>query len=108
VNWLQEGIIEEISMVQWDKGHYLPHRPVVKESGTTRVRPVYDASARERGQPSLNKCLEKGMNLIEIIPTLLLHFWLHRIGIITDIRKAFLQISLCQEDRDFLRFLWVT
>ena len=85
-------------MSQWDGGHYLPHRPVVKEGGTTRVRPVFDASAKERGQPSLNQCLEKGMNQIEIIPTLLLRFRLHRIGIIADIRKAFLQISLCQED----------
>jgi hypothetical protein len=38
VNWLQEGIIEEIAMAQWDEGHYLPHRTVVKESGTTRVK----------------------------------------------------------------------
>jgi len=95
-------------MLQWDEGHYLPHRPVVKGSGTTRVRTVFDASARERGQPSLNQCLEKGMNLIEIILTLLLHFRLHRIGIIADIQKAFLQISLCKEDRNFFRFLWVT
>jgi hypothetical protein len=107
VNWLQEGVIEEISMSQWDEGNYLPHRPVVKERGTTRVRPVFYASARERGQPSLNQCLEKGMNLIEIIPALLLHFRLQRTGIIADIRKAFLQISLCKGDRDFLRFLWV-
>ena len=55
VNWLQEG--NKIAMAQSDEGHYLPHRPVVKESGTTRVRPVFDASARERGQPSLNQCL---------------------------------------------------
>jgi len=89
VNWLQEGIIEEISMAQWDEGHYLLHRPVVKKSGTTRLRPLFDASARERGQPSLNQCLEKGMHLIEIIPTLLLRFRLHQIGIIADIRKAF-------------------
>jgi hypothetical protein len=108
VDWLQEGIIEEIPMSQWDEGHYLPHRPVVRESGTTRVRSVFDASARERGQPSLNQCLEKGMNLIEIIPALLLRFRLHRIGIIADIRKAFLQISLCREDRDFLRFCGLT
>ena len=47
VNWLQEGIIEEIPISQWDKGHYLPHRPIVKEGGTTRVRPVFDASAKE-------------------------------------------------------------
>jgi hypothetical protein len=106
VNWLQESIIEEISMAQWDEGHYLPHRPVVKESGTTRVRHMFDASARERGHPSLNQCLERGMNLIEIIRTLLLHFRLQQIG--ADIRKAFLQTGLCQEDRDFLRILWVT
>jgi hypothetical protein len=79
----------------------------VKESGTTRVRPVFDASARGRGQPSLNQCLEKGVNLIGIIPALLLLFRLHRIGIIADIMKAFLQNSLCEGDRDFLRFLWV-
>jgi hypothetical protein len=70
----------------------------VKESGTTRVRPVFDASARERGQPSLNQCLEKGMNVMEIILKLLLRFRLHQIGIIVDIWKAFLQISLYQED----------
>jgi hypothetical protein len=81
-DWLQEGIIEEIPMAQWDEGHYLPHRPVVKESGTTRKRPVFYASARERGQPSLKQCLEKGMNLTEIIPTLLLHFRLQQIGVI--------------------------
>jgi len=108
VNWLQEGITEEISMSQWDEGHYLPHRPVAKGSGTTRVRTVFDASARERGQPSLNQCLEKSMNLIEIILTLLLPFRLHRIVTIAAIQKASLQISLCKEDRDFVRFLWVT
>jgi hypothetical protein len=80
----------------------------VKESGTTRVRPMFDSSAREHGQPSHNQCLEKGMNLKEIIPTLLLRFRLQQIGVIADIRKTFLQISLCPEDRHFLRFLWVT
>ena len=76
----------------------------MKESGTTRVRTVFDASARERGQPSLNQCLEKGVNLIEIIPAILLRVRINQIGIIADIRKAFLQISLCEGDRDFLRF----
>jgi hypothetical protein len=75
-------IIEEILMAQWDEGHYLSHRPIVKESGTTRVRPMFDALARERGQPSLNQCLEKGTNLIEIILTLLLHFQLQQIAIL--------------------------
>jgi hypothetical protein len=32
-DWLELGIIEEIPASKWDEGHYLPHRPVVKESG---------------------------------------------------------------------------
>ncbi|UYV67608.1 hypothetical protein LAZ67_5001360 [Cordylochernes scorpioides] len=58
------------------------------------------------GVPSLNQCLEKGDNLIELIPDLLLRFRLGKYGIIADIRKAFLQIQVREEDREFLRFLW--
>ena len=53
-------------MSQWDEGHYLPHIPIVKESGTNRGRLVFDTSATERGHPSLNQCLKKGAILIEI------------------------------------------
>ncbi|KAF2900797.1 hypothetical protein ILUMI_05397 [Ignelater luminosus] len=106
--WLEEGIIEEIKLDQSkDKCHYLPHRPVVKEHSSTKIRPVFDASAREKDRPSLNHCLEKGVNLIELIPTILLRFRDQKIGVVSDIRKAFLQISLHEADRDFLRFLWV-
>ena len=45
--------------------------------------------------------------MVEIIATLLLRFRLHQIGITADIKRAFLQVSLGKEDRDFLRFLWV-
>jgi hypothetical protein len=31
-----------------EEGHYLPHRPVVKEASiTTNIWPVFDTSARE-------------------------------------------------------------
>ncbi|GFW88360.1 hypothetical protein TNCV_2286861 [Trichonephila clavipes] len=33
-------------------------------------------------------------------------FRLNAIRVISDIRKAFLQISVAEEDQDFLRFLW--
>ena len=44
-DWLKTGIIEEVPMLQRDEGHYLPHQPVVKENSTTKVRPVFNASA---------------------------------------------------------------
>ncbi|GBN28942.1 hypothetical protein AVEN_153311-1 [Araneus ventricosus] len=106
--WLDEGIIEEVppnEVVLY--GNYLPHRPVIKESSsTTPIRPAFDASAKLQGQPSLNQCLQCGPNLIELIPDILARFRVKKFGATADIRKAFLQISVSKEDRDYLRFLW--
>ncbi|XP_057662513.1 uncharacterized protein LOC130897595 [Diorhabda carinulata] len=104
--WLKDEIIEEVQLDKWDFGHYLPHRAVVKEASTTRIRPVFDASSKEKGKPSLNMCLEKGESYVELIPSILLRFRLNAIGVIPDIGKAFLQISVSEKDRDSLRFLW--
>lgn len=107
-NWLKEQIIEEVPASELNKpAHYLPHRHVVKPESTTPVRPVFDASAHEYKSPSLNQCLVKGPNLIEKIPSVLARFRLKEVGVIGDIRKAFLQIALNERDRDFLRFLWI-
>ncbi|XP_044744753.1 uncharacterized protein LOC123306696 [Coccinella septempunctata] len=102
--WLHEGIIEQVPAQEMDNwGVYLPHRPVFKEEATTKTRPIFDASA---GSPSLNSCLERGPNLIEEVVDILLRFREGKIGVISDIKKAFLQISIDPVDRDFLRFLW--
>lgn len=86
--------------------HYLPHRPVFNESRTTPVRAVFDASCKTGRTPSLNQCLEKGPNFLERIPSILLRFCLGRIGVLADIKKAFLMIETNEENRPFLRFLW--
>ncbi|GFT37835.1 CCHC-type domain-containing protein [Trichonephila clavipes] len=108
--WLAEGVIEEIPGKELPvRTHYLPHRPVIKETSATssmKIRPVFDASAKINNHPSLNDCLETGNNLIESVPAILARFRLKPIGVISDIRRAFLQISLHEKDRDFVRFLW--
>ncbi|OXA41549.1 uncharacterized protein LOC110860058 [Folsomia candida] len=105
--WEKEGIIERLDREEKPTGHYLPHRPVFKpESLTTPVRPVFDASCRVGNYPSLNQCLEKGPNLLEIIPKILIRFRAKKVGVISDIRKAFQMIGVNQEDRKFQRFLW--
>ncbi|XP_018370125.1 PREDICTED: uncharacterized protein LOC108765776 [Trachymyrmex cornetzi] len=94
-NWLAEGIIEKVAQEELRReAHYLPHRGVIKENSTTKLRLVFDASATRENSPSLNHCLEKGPNLIELIPNILLRFRRHEIGITSDIRGAFLQISV--------------
>ena len=108
-DWLNEGIIEPVNEMLDKKGHchYLPHRAVFKpESQTTPVRPVFDASCKTGRSPSLNELLEKGPNLLELLPTILLRFRENKIGVIADIRKAFQMIEVNEHDRDYLRFLW--
>ncbi|UYV71729.1 hypothetical protein LAZ67_9000140, partial [Cordylochernes scorpioides] len=107
--WMKQGIIEYAREDKLDGVHYLPHRPVYKRnSQTSRIWPVFNASARKRGKLSLNDCLDKGPNLIEIIPRLLNKFRKYEVGVSSDIEKAFLQIGIKEEDRDYLRFLWHT
>ncbi|GFY19464.1 integrase catalytic domain-containing protein [Trichonephila clavipes] len=102
--WESMNIIERVSDIELNnKCHYLPHRPVIKlNSQTTKVRPVFDASASQRGKLSLNECLHKGINLLEKIPDILDRFRMFPIGISTDIEKAFLMLSVAPKDRDFL------
>ncbi|GFS71936.1 integrase catalytic domain-containing protein [Trichonephila clavipes] len=104
--WEDLNIIERVPEVELNNEcHYLPHRPVVKlDSATTKIRPVFDASAREKGKPSLNDCLYKGVNLIELIPDILDRFRIYPVGIVADIEKAFLMLSVVPKDRDYLRF----
>jgi hypothetical protein len=66
---------------------------------------VFDASCKVNG-PSLNECLYSGPNLLAIIFDILIRFRLNRIGILADIKQAFLNIAISPEHRNYLRFLW--
>lgn len=95
--WLTLGIIEEVSdeINEAKDFCYLPHHAVFNpKSSTTPIRPVFDASAKSKGHPSLNDCLEKGHNLIELIPSILIRFRMKQFGATSDVEKAFLQISV--------------
>ncbi|XP_055944331.1 uncharacterized protein LOC129975301 [Argiope bruennichi] len=106
-DWQSEGIIEEGDPMQEIKGqHFLPHHPVFKENSTTKVRPVFDGSAKEKNTPSINDCLEKGPNLVELIPSVINRFRIGKYGVISNIKKAFLQIGLQERHRPYIRFLW--
>jgi len=87
---------------------YLPHHPVIREDHlTTKIRPVFDGSARGKGFPSLNDALEAGPNLNPDLLAVLLRFRTFPVCWIADITKAFLQIELRRSDAEAVRFLWV-
>ncbi|GBN80689.1 hypothetical protein AVEN_98461-1 [Araneus ventricosus] len=107
-DWEKLNIIERVPNFELNREcHYLSHRPVIKlDSQTTKICPVFDVSASQRGNPSLNECLYKGINLIELIPDILDRFRMYPICISADIEKAFLMLSAAPKDRDFLRFFY--
>ncbi len=85
---------------------YLPTHGVVKESSTTtKLRAVFDASAKSSTGVSLNDLLLSGPNLYPKLTTVLHRFRLHRIAVTADISKMFREIVLQVQERDFHRFL---
>ncbi|GFT34261.1 uncharacterized protein TNCV_4451521 [Trichonephila clavipes] len=104
-----ENIIESVTNeLKEDKTiFYLPHTAVIREDKTTsKLRIVFDASSHAKGQLSLNDCLHIGPNLNPDIFLLLVKFRENRVAFTADIKQAFLQIQLDEEDRDVTRFLW--
>ena len=105
---LEAGVIEEVN----DNGTlgtvtYLPHREVIRnDKATTKVRVVFEASAKKGNNISLNDILYKGPSLTPELCNMLLKFRIYPIAITADIEKAFLQIKVDTNHRDFLRFLY--
>ena len=99
----RESIISQYPWSTLPSTSGLPHHSVVRQDkATTKLRLVYDVSARSNG-PSLNDCLNPGPKFDHKI---LSHFWVHWVAITANI-KAFLRVSVAAKDRGFLRFLWV-
>ncbi|XP_066961192.1 uncharacterized protein [Macrobrachium rosenbergii] len=87
--------------------YYLLHHPVIRESSnSTKVRPVFDASAVSYNGISLNDCLECGPSLNPDLVEVLIRFRRWKVALTADITKAFLQIKVQREDQVVHRFLW--
>ncbi|GFU58837.1 integrase catalytic domain-containing protein [Trichonephila clavipes] len=89
------------------KCFYLPHFGVVREqSETTKLRVVFDASAKTDSNLSLNDILHTGPKLQNELFNILLKFRCHRIALTGDIEKMFRQILVNEDDVEFQRIFW--
>ena len=68
---------------------------------------VFDASSKTVG-PSLNECLYAGPSLSPLLVDIMLRFRIFRVALVGDLEKAFLNVSVHPDDRNVLRFLWVS
>ncbi len=86
--------------------YYLPVHTVSKPSSTTtKLRAVFDASAKTTNGVVLNDILLPGPNLYPVLLDALIRFRKYAIGISADISKMFREILLHPSERDLHRFV---
>lgn len=86
---------------------YLPHHGVLrKSSAITKLRVVFNGSARVTTGSSLNQYLYCGPNLLPTLANVLLQWCRYRYVLATDIEKMYRQIEVHHLDRDLQRILW--
>lgn len=86
---------------------FLPHHPVVKESSsTTKVRSVYDASAKTTNGRSLNDILHVGPTIQPDLFDLLIKWRQYRYAFTGDIEKMYRQVWINPEHALFQCILW--
>lgn len=90
-----------------EDGYYIPQHPVVKESSTTtKLRVVFDASAKTNTGISLNKVLMVGPTIQDKLFEHLLRFRTYKYVMIADIEKMYRQINVHPDDRKYQRIFW--
>ncbi|XP_036347012.1 uncharacterized protein LOC118756353, partial [Rhagoletis pomonella] len=86
---------------------YLPHHPVLKESSsTTKIRIVFDASAKTSNGKSLNNILATGPSLQRNFSAVLTNWRFLKFVFTTDIEKMYCRIDVQEEDAQYQRILW--
>ena len=106
---LEEGIVERIPNKPTGKRvFYLPHKAVVRtEAVTTKVRMVFDASAKPHPlAASINECMYTGPSLQPLLWDIMIRSRMSENLLLGDIKKAFLQIGIKEEDRDAFQDLF--
>ena len=106
---LEEGIVEIAPEVPTGKECYIPHKAVVREEAeSTKLCVVYDCSSSPNSSsPSLNECLEPGPSLYNMLRDILVRNRMLPVALTGDMKEAFLQIRIREQERDALRFHWI-
>lgn len=88
-------------------GYFLPHHCVLRpDSSTTKLRVVFDASARSTTGHSLNDTMMIGPPVQDTLFEILLRFRLHKYAFTADVPKMYRQVRVSPEDTKFQRIVW--
>ena len=111
--YFDSGHAEEVPLVDFHKQpqdvFYLPMHCVRKESSTTsKIRAVFDASAKTSTGVALNDTLLVGPTVHSSLVDVLLRFRQHRVALTADVSRMYRAIALIDSDKDLHRFVWRT
>lgn len=101
--------LDQMSLIPDDSesGYYLPHHAVTKStSTTTKVRVVFDASAKTNRGLSLNDTLMVGPTIQCKLFEHLSRFRMHKYVLTADIEKMYRQIWMHPDDRKYQKIFW--
>ena len=109
-DYQERGHMSEVTRESLDKDEdtfYLPHQPVIRTTSlTTKVRVVFDGSAKSATGASLNDKLFAGPNLQEELIDIVLRFRCHQYVLTADVAMMFRQILVSEKDRKLQMILW--
>ncbi|XP_073841412.1 uncharacterized protein [Musca autumnalis] len=87
--------------------YFIPHHCVQRpESTTTKLRVVFDASAKTSSMHSLNDLMYAGPTVQSDLFSILLRFRLPKYVFTTDVEKMYRQVLISPEDRQFQLIIW--
>ncbi|XP_050303776.1 uncharacterized protein LOC126741415 [Anthonomus grandis grandis] len=108
-DYLDQGHMTQVSFpgdLHYDY-FYIPHHAIFKkDSSTTPLRVVYDASSHAAGKLSLNNAVFTGPKLQQDLGAILLSFRLHKIVFTCDIKQMYRMIKIHPDQRRYQRILW--
>ncbi|XP_030763227.1 uncharacterized protein LOC115887855 [Sitophilus oryzae] len=85
----------------------MPHHCVVKNSSTTtKLRVVFDVSAKTSSEVSLNDVLKIGPTIQDDLLSIILRFRTHNYVITSDIEKMYRMVNVTESDKDLQRIVW--
>lgn len=107
--YIELGHMSEVDPTHFLDGYYIPHHCVIKaSSSTTKLRVVFDASAKDSDLQSLNDNILNGPRLQPELLDHLLRFRLFKVAFTSDVAKMYRQILVNPNDRRFQLILWRT
>ena len=109
--YFEMGHAEQVPLEEVDSSqtevYYLPMHAVHKEESTTsKLRVVFDASAKTSSGSSLNEHLLVGPTVHPPLVDVLLRFRRPRVALTADVSRMYRAVRLPDNQRDLHRFLW--